>query len=552
MHEYFDISLIFVASALLGFFAVNLKQPLILAYILVGFILSAFGLVDPKSLSALSQVGVTLLLFLLGLEMNLKELFLVGRVSFITGLSQFVFTFILGLLIALALKLPLIPSAYIACALTFSSTIIMVRLLSEKKDLGSLYGRIAIGFLLIQDLIAIGILVFLGSGSKNFELGFLSILLKFILLFLLVWLMSRKIGKIVFDRFAVSPELLFIASLAWVLGFSAFVVLVLGFSIEIGGLLAGISLSNLPESLQITSKTKPLRDFFMVIFFVSLGSQLVLGADVLKIFLKALAFSFLVLVGDPLIVMAILGFLGYKKRTSFMAGLTVAQTSEFSFILMSLGERLGHVKGEHSLIVVLVAAITMVCSTYMILKADYLYNLFSPYLGFFERKKLKEKSFLSQIPAGLKNHIVLVGCDRTGERLLDFLSKIGNFVIVDFNPKVVDRLLVNNYPVIFGDINDQDVFEKAGIAKSSLIISTINSFADNKTFLENIKRERISAKVIMTSSNEKESNALYEEGANLVLIPEKTTGEYIKHILRVFIRRKTYLDELRERILGKS
>ena len=267
--DFSQIVILLIAAAAFGIIAKFLKQPLIIGFLFAGFFLGLSGVIsENQTLQSMGQVGITLLLFLLGLEMNLRELPTIGKVAIATGLGQIFFTTLVGLLISLLLGFPLLPAIYISVALTFSSTIIIVKLLSEKKDLNSLYGKIAVGFLLVQDFVAILILMFLAGVGKSDPtfFNYVFVLGKGVSLFILVWILSKKVLPLIFEKLVGgSSELTFIVSIAWALGFAAFVAGPIGFTREIGGLLAGISLSNLSEHLQVASKTRPLRDFFLTI-----------------------------------------------------------------------------------------------------------------------------------------------------------------------------------------------------------------------------------------------------------------------------------------------
>lgn len=534
--DFSQISSILVVAGVFGLLASFFKQPLIIGYIFAGIVVGSIGVIpDLESLRSLGQIGVTLLLFLLGLEMNLKEIQSIGKPAFLTGLGQIFFTSAIGFFISLTLGFKILPSIYIAIALTFSSTIIMVKLLSEKKDLFSLYGRIAIGFLLIQDIVAILILMFLaGLSVSQQNFSYLLFFVKGLALFVVVWIISKRIAPSIFDKFKlISPEILFVVSVAWALGFSSFVQSTLGFTLEVGGFLAGLSLSTLDEHLQIAAKTRPLRDFFLTLFFILLGSQLVIGTNSLSLIPKALVFSLFVLVGNPIIVLIIMGFLRYKKRTSFLAGLTVAQISEFSLILMETGQKLGHVSSDDVVLVTLVGVITMTTSTYMILYADKIYLRIKNYLNIFERQKTIEQAYLQETK--LKNHTVLVGCDRTGRSLaVYFKNKKIPFVVVDFNPSVYSRLTSERIPIVFGDINDAEILDIVGVSNSKILISTINNLSDNLAILEYIRSLREKPLTIFTSSLKSEAIKLYEAGCTYVVVPEVAAGDYIKHLLKSY------------------
>jgi len=228
-----------------------------------------------------------------------------------------------------------------------------------------------------------------------------------------------------------------------------------------------------------------------------------------------------------------MGVMGYRKRTSFMAGLTVAQISEFSLILMAMGLSLGHLDSTHVALVVLVGVVTMTISTYLILGSDKLYSVLQNYLDIFEKKKPKELAYL--IPTKLKEHIVLVGGDRTGSSLAKFLlRKNVSFVVVDFNPKVYTRMTADNLNVVFGDINDPEIIEAANVTKANYIISTISNLSDNLVLLEFIKGLAKKPKTILTAATRSDAVKLYESGANYVVVPEIVAGDHITHLLDIY------------------
>lgn len=533
--DFTQISLLLVAAASAGILAKSLRQPVFVGYLFAGFLLALFGFLqkDSSSLQSLGQIGVTLLLFLVGLEMNIHEFSLVGKVALLSGIGQVVLTTTAGFLIASLLGFGAISSLYIAIALTFSSTIIIMKLLSEKKDLNSLYGKIAVGILLVQDFVAVLILMFLaGFRSENF--GILTVLLvalKALLLFLGVWYLSKKILPNLFTRFVSnSNELLYIVSVAWALGFAALVAGPFGFSIEIGGFLAGLALSNLPEHLQVASKTKWTRDFFLTIFFLVLGTQL-LVEGIGPVIPLAIVFSIFVLIVNPLIVLIVVGVLGYKRRTGFLAGLTVAQVSEFSLIIMAMGKSLGHVGNSEVVLVVLVGVITMTISTYMILGGEKIFQVFKKYLVIFERKSATEPELSTGVR--FSDHIVLVGCDSTGGILAKTLKKLGvSFVVIDFNPKVYKRLRQENIPAIFGDLDEEEVLESSGVKDARLIISTISNLHDNLVLLEYLGVRAKNIITVFTATDISDAKILYKKGAFLVVMPKTIAGEYVRHIIK--------------------
>lgn len=533
--EFQEIAILLVVAAVFGVGARFLKQPLLLGYLFAGLTLSFLGLVShTETFSGLGQIGVTLLLFLLGIEMNLSDLPSIGKVVLLTGLGQLISTVGLGFLLSTILGLGIIPALYIGVALTFSSTIVIVKLLSEKKDLGSLYGKISIGLLLIQDLFAVVILMFLsGLGHDASITSYGLILVKGALLILATWALSKKVLPLVFDKFlSKSPELLFISSIAWALGVASLVGGPLGFTLEIGGFLAGIALSNLPEHLQIASRTRPLRDFFLAIFFVVLGTQLVIG-NLGEILVPTLVLSAFVIIVDPIIVLLIMGMLGYTKRTALFVGLTMTQISEFSLILVAMGKNLGHLNDSHVSLVVFIGILTMTVSTYIILGADRIYKYLKKYIGIFERKGAHEAVLNS--PLKLDDHVVLVGAGRTGNTVMNFLTKHKvPFVVLDFNPKVFTQLTAENIPVVLGDVTDEDILELVFLSKAKLLVSTTSDVNDNLMILEILKGMHIKPLTIFTGASREDGILLYEKGADYVLVPHTVGGEHIRHLLATY------------------
>lgn len=548
--DFTSLAVLLVGAGICAIIAKLLRQPLLVGYLLAGFLFASFGLVhDFESFRPLAELGVMLLLFLLGLEMKLDELPKIGKTAFVTGIGQIVITSFFGFLLAIWLGFSYLPALYLAIALSFSSTIIIVKLLAEKRDLQSLYGRISIGFLLVQDFVAIFLLIFL-SGLQSNGLQFSSFFIisaKAISLFVFVWYASKTLVPFFVTRYLSSPpELLFIVSIAWALGFAAFVAGPFGLTIEIGGFLAGLALSNLPEHLQIASRARPLRDFFLTIFFALLGTELVLGKGLGEILIPGLIFSFFVLLINPLIALSILGFMGYKRRTSFLAGLSVAQISEFSLILLAMGLSLNHVTQKEVSLTVLVGAITMTVSTYMILSSEKLYQFFHPYLKIFERKQLIEGEEVPKL--NMNNHIVLIGSDRTGSLIVDYIrKKTDQYLVIEFNPLVVEKLEALGVPVLFGDSSDEEILDAANVSHAALIIATHANHLDNLVLLEYLKNTSSHAITLFSSQTNEEARMLYKKGADYVYVANATGGAYVAMLLRSFFRDKKQFKKRLER-----
>lgn len=549
--DFSQLSLLFVAASIFAIVARFFKQPLIVGYLFAGVSLSVLGLVkDPHNLESFSQIGVALLLFLLGLEVKLSEFSAIGKHAIYLGVGQIVVTTLLGTVLCVVLGFTLTTSVFLAFALTFSSTIVLVKLLSEKKDLASLYGRLSIGIMLVQDFVAISVLLFLTSlsspGSSYIDILFLPV--KIIALIFLVVILSKKVIPEIFNRISASSnELLFIVSVAWALGFSALIAKPFGLSLEIGGFLAGLALSNLHEGMQISSRARPIKDFFLVLFFLNLGLVFAFDRNLIsQILLPALTLSIFILIFSPVIIMSLMGFLGYKKRTSFLTGISIAQISEFSLILIAVAENLGKIDKSIVAMVVLIGIITMTGSTYAIMNSEKLYRSIAKYIGIFERKKVREKALHRK--SDLIDHIVLIGAHRTGSTLARYFSKKKkDFVIVDFDPKVYTRFTEKGMEVILGDISDDEIMDAANLDQAKIIISTISNLEDDLFILGKIDKLPNQPATIFTAASKSDAIRLYHRGATYVLLPEVLAGEFIRNVLKDSKYSKTKIEHSGEK-----
>lgn len=553
---FLEITLVLALATALGIVARALRQPTLIGYIATGVIVGPLGLLhlnNPEVIDALAQFGIAFLLFLVGMEMNFTELKHVGRPAILIGVGQVVFTAVTGFALTLLMGFARLPALYIAVTLTFSSTIIVVKLLSEKKALESLYGKLVIGILLVQDFIALGVLILLSGLSgpdlspSRLPLALALTFVKGAVMLIATLAAGRYVMPKILHRLAGSQEILFLASLVWGLGLAAIASLpAVGLTLEIGAFMAGLALSESVEHFQIISRVKPLRDFFAVMFFIVLGSKLVLSGEA-ALWLPTVILSAFVLIGNPIIVMAIMAALGFRSRTAFMAGVTVAQISEFSLIAITLGHRLGHVDQGVVSIVTAVGLITITLSSYLILYSERLYVRLAPFLNSFWPHPRAEH------PAGhapLKNHVVLIGCHRLGHNILDSLAESKEkFLAVDFNPDVVQRLHRRGIAALYGDVTDPDIQELAGLDRARVVISTMPSLHDSINLIARVKGANRRAKVIVTAENELDAVTLYEKKADYVLLPHFIGGLQLARILEEDTTLRT-LARLREQDLS--
>jgi len=544
---FLEITIIICLAAVLAFVFRLLKQPAILAYILTGVVIGPLGFLNiqnPEFLKTLGELGITFLLFTLGLEIRIKDFTSITRVAIIVSAVQVLLSFLSGYIISLLFGFNVLSAVYIGIAVTFSSTVIVLKLISGKRELHSLHGKIAIGVLLIQDFLAIAILIFLSGFNPQLVTiepfaKFAQILIKGVILFGAVWYLGSNVFPKLIDRIAGSTETLFLASIAWVFGLSALVSSI-GFSLEIGGFLAGLALANSIVNYQIIARAKILQDFFIILFFVLLGIQMTFG-NILSIFEAAIVLSVLVLILKPFIVMIIMGILGFKKRTSFLTGVNLGQVSEFSLIAVFLGAKLGHISNEVVSLITLCAIITFTISTYLMVWSKNIYKFLKYGLSFLEFTNAGAEEAvesISKIPV-LKDHVVVIGGDQMGQSVLSSLDDMDiDVVLVDFDPEIFKKLehlpagkAGNKAHKLFGDISDLDIQERAQLDSAKLVISTIPDFEDNLLILKELRHENRKAKVVVMAFDLDETKALYKAGADYVVLPHLAGGRQVAKLI---------------------
>nr|MBA4404896.1 sodium:proton exchanger [Nanoarchaeum sp.] len=550
------ISIIVIVAALLTVFFRMIKQPPIIAYLLSGVLVGPlfFDLVGTSYsniIQTFAHIGVVFLLFIVGLSLDLRLLKEVGRVSGLAGIIEIILTSSVAFLIGIGLGFSNTVALYLGVALAFSSTVVVVKTLSDKKELDTLHGRIALGILIVEDFIAA--LVLMAVPLLN-ESGGMGLLVKelgmAISLIILIFLFSSIVLSKLLNYLARSQETLFLFGIAWVLVI-ALIFNSLGFSLEIGALIAGMSLASSRYNLEIGNKIKPLRDFFMVLFFVFFGSQLteMVSLDLIK---NAIAFSVFIVIGKPIIVMTVLRFFGYKKKTNFLAGASLAQVSEFSLILSMVGYNLGYLTKEMLSLVVLIAIITIALSSYSIYHSSSIFSRISKILGNFEKEDKRKKEKISNYD------VVVFGYHRVGYKILEKIKKMKlSFVVIDYNPKTIISLDKQGIKNIFGDASDKEFLEEIKLHDAKLIVSTVSNHESNIIIREVLKENKSKATFIVTTDQPRNAMELYEKGVDYVLIPHHLGGEHAAEMIENFgLIRSKYKEagkkHLRELEKGKN
>jgi len=477
---------------------------------------------------------------LVGIKLDIKLIKSLGPVSVMTGLGQVAFTTIFGFLIGLALGLDPLTSLYVAVALTFSSTIIIVKLLSDKREIDSLHGQIALGFLIVQDLVVIFAMIALSALGVTKDAGddgrsVLAVLGSGIILVLLVIIFIKYIADALTERLANIPELLIIFGISLAAMFAA-IADYTGLGKEVGGLLAGVALASTPYRETIAARLAPLRDFLLVFFFISLGA--VLDLSVLGNHLGAAAvFSVFVLIGNPIVVLAIMGAMGYRKRTGFLAGLTVAQISEFSLIFIAMGVTVGHVTDDAIGLVTMVGLVTIAASTYMITYSHQLYKLLEPALGIFERKGTPREDGTSRSVHDCD--VIIFGLGRLGSALGMRLQSRGLRVLgIDFSPEAVRQWRARGLEAAYGDATDPEFIASLPLetAKWSILTVPVHMIGlshqeTRTTLLQTIRKLGYPTKVALVSHTSADTENLRSLGADLVLEPFEEAADHAAAII---------------------
>jgi len=541
-NPFYEFTLILALATLLGAIGQLLKQPLIVMFIVLGILAgpSVLDLVKSKdNFNLLAEIGISVLLFIVGLKLDIRIIKSVGKIALMTGLGQVLFTSLIGYFIGLALGFSSLHSFYIAVALTFSSTIIIVKLLSDKKEIDSLHGQIAIGFLIVQDILVILVMIVISALGNGENISLAGNLIKTLIsgmaLLAFALIAMKWIIPGISPFLARSKELLTLFAIAWAVSLAT-VGEITGFSGAVGAFLAGVSLASSDFKDVISSRLTSLRDFLLLFFFVNLGADINISDLGSQVF-PALIFSAFVLIGNPIIVLIIMGIMGYRKRTSFLAGLTVAQISEFSLIFAALGLAVGHITEEVVGLITLVGLITIGLSTYLILNSHQIYEFLSPALGIFQRKIPYRENEIKAVKIK-KYELIIIGMGRFGTKLCEMLDEHPeiNYLGIDFDPSVIKRYRLKGKDIVYGDIEDPELLGHIPFQDTKLIINTVPDYRLSKQLTKALKRENYTGKIYLMALNDAEYQSLSFIGAEQVLRPHQMAAtnfynSYVKEML---------------------
>jgi Kef-type K+ transport system membrane component KefB len=528
---FLSTSLILGITIFIAFLVHVLRQPLIISYIITGIIVGPVFLnllnSGQQYFQVFAEFGVILLLFLVGLSLNFHFLKKIGKVSSITGIGQVIFTSLVGFLILMSLGFEKQPAIYLAIAITFSSTIIITKLLAEKRETETVYGRYTVGLMLVQDIVAIILLILLPAfkDGNSIFLSMAFMLAKSFLFLILVHSLSRLIMKLL-DKVAKSGEFLLIFTIAWCFSIAGLAKW-MGLSLEIGAIVAGISLGSSVYQAEISSRIRPLRDFFIVLFFIILGSEMQIE-NFGEIIIPGIILTIFVLVGNPLILYTLYRFMKFTRRISFKAGLTAAQVSEFGFVFLFIVVKEGCTDERLIPIFTFVALSTIFISSYLITYNSQIYKKFEPFLRLFGKDKYK-----SPEEKKIKYEVLVFGYHRLGWKVCETLKELKtSFAVVDFDPRAIKKLKERGIPYYFGDATDVELLSEIPLEKAKMIISTMPSTHSQLTMIKNIREMHTKPIIVATLAYSRFLEEMYEAGADYIMLPHLICGDWMDNVLK--------------------
>lgn len=549
MHEslIFGIGLSIITAVVLAFGGKLTRQPFILAYLIAGVVIGphlGFGLVkDKHSIQTISELGLIFLLYMIGLEIDLKKVKTSGKLMVVTGIVQLVVSMVL-LLIGLVICLPSLSSRlgamdviYLAFALSLSSTVIIVKLLYDKFELETLPGRVTLGVLILQDIWAI---LFLGVQANLVNPQIFNLVKSFIGIIILTGgslLVSRYLLPPLYHWIARVPELVLTTSMAWCFAVAE-VSNLMGISRAMGALIAGISISTFPYNLDVIAKLISFRDFFLILFFVTLGMDIEIpSSETITVVLVCLP---LVLLSRLISVYPVLRLMRTGNRVGIITSLNLTPISEFGIVIGAIGLAAGHISATTMSIIIFIFALTSVIGTYFI---SYNFSIYQSLNRFFSRLGLKETVLPDEkTNTDHRTEIVLLGFSRVASSLLYEIEKDApelkpKLLVVDFNPEVYLKLKEKDIPCIYGDISNVDTLKHAGINSARIIISTIPDLllkgTDNLRLVSVVRAlSAPETRIIATTESLLEVQSLYDAGADYVFLPRLLSATHLYDVVK--------------------
>jgi len=548
------IAVSIISAAALALLARRVGQPLLLGYVVGGALLGPHvGLriiTDEASIELISEIGLLLLLFIIGLEMNIPHLLKAGRAIAVTGFLQFPLCAGLGWLAVQGIATGgTFDHLYLAVAFALSSTLIVVKLLFDKFEIATFTGRITLGILVFQDLWAILFLA-VQPNLSNLQVGPLArSIVAGVGLLVAAVLIARYILPALYRSIASSTELVLLVSMAWCFLLSGAAAKA-GLSGEMGSLIAGLVIAGFPYGAEVTARLGGVRDFFLTLFFVALGLKIPLPT--LRLLLLAGAAALFVMASRLVVVVPMLALLRVDLRSAGVVAINLAQVSEFSIVIASLGlaRQPPQIGADVLTIVIITFALTSVASTYMINSSHHVQRFLSRILRTLRIKDLDSADNAQEQSESRPETLVFLGFFRDASSILhefehdgeppevtEFLNKI---LVVDFNPTVMRELRQRGISCVYGDVAHADTLRHVGIQDAELVVSTITDDilrgTNNLRMMRNIRATCPKAKVMLTTEHIPQALQFYEQGADFVYLPRLHSAPEIARILKAGLR----------------
>ncbi|RZA23640.1 MAG: sodium:proton exchanger [Proteobacteria bacterium] len=539
-----DVAFAIVGASVLGIPAYIFRMPLVLAFLIAGMLLGpslGFGIIrNPDSIQTLSEIGLILLMFILGLEIDIRKLLRAGRAVIVNGITQFVGCAILGAAFFAALGFMNRPGdyslTYLAVATSLSSTLVVVKMLSDRMELDLLTSRITLGILVFQDIWAIVFLA-IQPNLQNMQVLPISISLgKAGVLIAASWFLAKYVLPSVFKKIAKQPELVLVTAMGWCFGICG-LASYLGLSLEMGALVAGVSIASFPYHLDIASKITSLRDFFVTLFFVALGMQIplpsweIIGlAGLMVVFVVASRF---------LVVFPVLHFMHYGYRGSLVPAINLAQMSEFSLVVIAIGVQFNHIPQSLLSAGTIALVVTLLLASFMIPSGYSIYRFLKPML---EKLGIKDHVMSTESKVNTQaKAIVLFGFYREASSFLEEFVKrhsqalVDQLLVVDYNPETLQKLKERGVPCIYGDIGHPETLRSQSLAEAAVIISTIPDSqlkgTTNLKLLHALRELAPHSRIIVTADTLDKARELYAKGADYVFVPRIVGAHFLVDIL---------------------
>jgi len=533
-----SFGLLFLAVVIFSFLIKLFKQPIIIGYVLSGLFFSVFisySEVTKDEVSLFAELGITFLLFLMGLEMDLKNLRYLGKDIFISTFLQSAIFFALGFFVSRIFGFSPVESIYLSTLFMFSSTLLVAKWVEDKKEVSSLKGRMILGILVVQDLFAIIIMTVLNGLKEQSMQNLILIPIQGIVLIGGAFFFSRFILNYIL-KFAVKyPELLFISSLGVCFLFTEIAPL-LGYSTTIGAFVAGVTLANTNYKNETYSRLKPLIIFFNMLFFVGLGLQMDINIISSHTIIYLAVLFLLSFILKPIFIHLTLKMRGYDAKTSFTAGLNLAQFSEFGVIIIAGGIASGIISSELGTISILGVVITMIISSYLIKYDSEIYNFFRKPLLLFDRFFM-QKEFKEPKIDLLDYNVIFFGYYELSQEMFKKLQDLGKKILVIENDPVNIKLLrTDNIPYLYGSVTNPYFLSKFDFSMVNLVVSSLMDEDDTKSIIKYIKSDNPSSTIIVTAKNVRNSLELYETGADYVIYPSYVNEQHVSILLEDYAK----------------